>query len=123
MKRDIDLIRRILLDVEESEAGTPHMRIFFDGEFTDDVVNAHIELMVDAGLVEGSVTRSTQGIVRANVRRLTWAGHDFLDATRDATIWAKAKKTVLQKGSSFTIDLLLAWAKKEAAEKLGLSLG
>jgi Hypothetical protein (DUF2513) len=38
-------------------------------------------------------------------RRLTWEGHDFLDAIRDPEIWCKTKSGAEEVGS-FTFDLL-----------------
>jgi hypothetical protein len=42
------------------------------------------------------------------IDRLTMAGHDFLEATRDETRWNKAMKTVSEKGGgAVTIGVLV----------------
>ena len=67
-----------------------------------------------------SVGYNPQSVARC----LTWAGHDFLDAMRDDTIWKKAKEKVLAPtgkeivGASFAV--LLGWLRYEAAQKLGI---
>jgi hypothetical protein len=42
--------------------------------------------------------------------RLTWAGHDFVDAVRDPDIWRKTKNGVEATGS-FTFEILRDLAK------------
>ena len=52
MKRDMDLIREILLNIEGSESR------FADVDLPDypvDVVNNHIELLTSAGIVNGEM--------------------------------------------------------------------
>jgi hypothetical protein len=46
------------------------------------VVSAHVLMLKDAGLIDAE--RSNSGIAGSSwqVRRLTWAGHDWLDAHR-----------------------------------------
>jgi len=115
MKRDMELIRLLLMQVESGEmpAGL---------ENYDELTRAyHVALMHDAGLVEASIVKDHRGMVRgAMIFRLTWAGHDFLDAARNDTIWNKAKEKVLRPGASFTFGLLVEYLKTEAKLKLGL---
>ncbi|MGO8839441.1 MAG: DUF2513 domain-containing protein [Limisphaerales bacterium] len=49
--------------------------------------------------------------------RLTWAGHDFLDAARNDTIWNKAKDEFLKPGISWTFSILFEWLKQEARQR------
>ena len=39
-------------------------------------------------------------------QRLTWEGHDFLDAAEVDTIWNKAKEELKKKGGLFSIEIL-----------------
>src|ERR1039458_4410607 len=99
MKRDMELIRQILhkaevLDFEDGEppelylANTPNEAY-------------QIALMKDAGLVEAEITTITGGIpCEATINRLTWAGHDFLDAARNDPIRKNAKDKFLKPGVS-----------------------
>lgn len=110
MKRDMDLIRAILLMVEAGEIqGTsvavegcdPHM------------VAEHIELLLDAGLILGKVTHFLgDEPPAALVRRLTWSGHEFLAAARNETVWSRTKVFVKEKGGDIPFSVLQALLTK-----------
>lgn len=116
MKRDMDLIRKILIDAESRnfENGEPHE--LFQTSTPDEAYQ--IALMKDNGLVEGDITTTNLIPSEATIYRLTWAGHDFLDAARDNTIWKMAKEKVLKPGASWTFSILTEWLKREAHNKI-----
>ncbi len=58
MKRDMDLIRKILLEVEKNCDPYEILEIHVDGK-ADEIVTAHINLMGEAGLVN-PVTEDTR---------------------------------------------------------------
>lgn len=118
MKRDFDLIRRILVDIENIPARGQRQDFSCEGYDTA-MINQHIVSLIEAGLVKGT-SNSTNVRTTVLVDDLTWAGHDFLDAMKDDTIWNKAKEHVLKPGVSFTFGLLLQWLEVKAKEKLGL---
>jgi len=114
MKRDMDLIRRMLLALEQLEGeglgtleGVP-TRVFAE----------HAQLMVEAGLVEARVIKSTLVPTDAYIARITFAGHDFVDAAKNDGLWNKVKSKVLNSGASFTFDLLKDLLKAEVAKGL-----
>lgn len=77
-----------------------------------------IALMKDANLVEAEV-KTTCGIPsEATIIRLTWAGHDFLDSSRDNRIWKLAKERVLKPGISWSFSILVEWLKREAHQQI-----
>jgi hypothetical protein len=116
MKRNMDLIRLLLLRSEGDEAA----RVACE-QFSLEERGYHVQLLIDAKLIEGEAIRGPEGhFIGAVVARLTWAGHDFLESVRDDTLWAKAKKYVLKPGVSWSFDLLKEWAKHEAKLKLGM---
>ena len=39
-------------------------------------------------------------------KSLTWEGHEFLDAVRHETVWAKTKEVVKSKGGSVSFEVL-----------------
>ena len=128
MTRDMDLIRQILLDLEaldQRPGGVSHLiGENFDIEGHDaDAIEYHLDLIEEAGLIERIDTRPARGIA---FRRLSWAGHDFLDATRDKTVWEKTKQTGKQAGG-FSFDLAIGIAKEiikqNAAKLLGGAIG
>jgi len=51
--------------------------------------------------------------------RMTWSGHDFLDAARDETLWKKAKQTVMKPAASFTFEIVREWLKNEIRARFG----
>jgi hypothetical protein len=55
------------------------------------------------------------------IHGLTMAGHDFLDAIRDVSVWDKTKKRLGDAGG-WTLDLVLAVAKEELKRRLGLGI-
>ena len=66
--------------------------------------------MVEAGLLEGGDHTSTgsegpEGLAN----RLTWAGHEFLDAARDDATWGKAK-TAVKTAGGVGFEVLKTWA-------------
>lgn len=121
MKRDFDLIRRIMTDIENMPAGRQYSNVdYLIHEYDYSTIYEHIDLLVEAGLLNGKTVKLAHGIGGVIINGLTWNGHDFLDATKDDTIWKKAKENVLKPGASITFGLLLEWLKAEAKHKLGL---
>jgi hypothetical protein len=114
MKRDMELIRAILLEVE-GETPPPDT-----SHWNNKQKAYHAALLLDAGLVKGSAFENYyQKEKRAvELHRLTWQGHEFLDATRDSKIWKLAKEKVLKPGASWTFSLLIEWLKQEAHQRI-----
>ncbi len=104
MNRDMDLARRILHETEKAP---------FDGgwvkpnipDVQDDALQYHLLLLWEAGLIDARDMSSHDGPCYAPIR-LTWHGHEFLDASRNDTIWAKAKDIVLKQGGAMTFEVL-----------------
>ena len=111
MKRDADLIRSIALAVEELKGGTYLSEL----ENVDPWLYAgHIQMMIEANLIEGKTLQLLGGEPPSAVAlRLTWKGHDFLDAARSDTLWKKAKDSIISKGVPWTLDVLVEWLKAE----------
>jgi hypothetical protein len=115
VKRDMDLIRAVLMTAEDET----HERL---ESHSLDVVCFHVQLCIDAQFVEGNVTSDFDGrsITWENyaLMRLTWLGADALDAMRDDTIWKKAQQHVLKPAASWTFSLLFDWLKAEAYQRI-----
>ncbi|NLF00833.1 MAG: DUF2513 domain-containing protein [Anaerolineales bacterium] len=106
MKRDMDLVRRILLAVEESQDPTVSY-LELDG-WSRAEIGYHMELLVEAGYLLGTVTHSKNGPAHYYVQRLTWDGHEFLDLARNQTVWKEAKTSFMEKGAGLSLDVLKA---------------
>jgi hypothetical protein len=124
MKRDMDLVRRVLLQVEEADEEALTSRPLDVEGYDSATVARHVEIMQEAGLVDAHVMRA-DGVppYAARVFRLTWQGHDFLEATRNDTIWAKTKSFVAEKGGGASFEIIKAVAIKFAATHFGLPAG
>lgn len=91
MKRDMDLVRKILLKVESFPESLYGAGDFHIEEYDDASVSYHVCLMDEAGLLTAIDASTTSG-EEYIPQRLTWAGHEFLDAPRNDNAWAAAKK-------------------------------
>lgn len=113
MKRDMDIIRRIVLAVRDSEGVVRDL----DG-VAHDIYLEHARLLEEAGLVTASIQVIQQRTNVALIWRLTWAGQDFADAISDDTLWRKAKENVIKPAGSWTFDVLKEWLKSEISQGL-----
>lgn len=115
MKRDMDLIRLLLLQTEGEEPKPDLSR------YTQAQVLYHSALLIEAKLVHGSTIEDGDGEIATTITsRLTWAGHEFLDAARNDTIWKKAGEKIIHSGVQVTVSVLEELLKKLLKESLGL---
>ena len=79
--------------------------------------------MLEAGLAHGiNLSDLNSAGPAAQLTSLTWEGHEFAEAARADTLWATAKRFVVDKGGPMTLPILQAVLKKLAREHLGLPL-
>ena len=100
MKRDMDLVRAILLVIEENEAarvGQPEIskglkKMFPNGPtWRGEQLIEHVQMMKEADLVEANIVSTMRRSTFTRLR-MTWQGHDFIADARDEGIWKKAKE-------------------------------
>lgn len=117
MKRDMDIIRQILLNVEDDKYQLGETIRLPD---VPDTICAHrVALILDAGLTVGHLHKTdSYGIVAADIERLTSAGHDFCDGIRQDTIWSKAKQHIIKPGASYGLSVLVEWVKVEVRRRV-----
>ena len=117
MKRDMDLVRRIILATSE----LPHTELL---QSLPDVEEAefvrHVAWLLEAGMVKATVREGvgSSDASFAIVFRLTWTGCEFADAVRSDTLWKKARESVMKPGMSFTFDVVKEWLKTEITQGL-----
>ncbi|MGJ7514430.1 DUF2513 domain-containing protein [Pseudomonas baetica] len=110
MKRDWDVIRDVLLEVEElsSLAGDS---VAYGLDDDDDAVKSEHALLlwnsqfiagIDAGTMDGPAFIATG---------LTWEGHDLLETMRSKAVWERIKTTAKDKGIELTFDSVKALGK------------
>jgi DNA-binding transcriptional ArsR family regulator len=118
MKRDMDLVREILVQV----ANFPDIQnyVLSIKGYEEQEVAYHIMLLKEAGLLEAATAQFGDGRLAAQPRRLTWQGHEFLDAARDDTNWQKTKDIVKEKGGGLTFEVIKALLIQMARQAVGL---
>ncbi len=106
MKRDMDLIRKMVLLIGSSPGGWAEQDLKIDG-YTDEATAYHAYLLVDADLAVGVDTTHLQSNgPECIIRHLTWEGHDFADACRNESVWEKATSTIRDSVGSVTFDVM-----------------
>jgi len=114
MKRDMELIRKILMVIEEQYVSHPIPNLVIEGYDRENIAY-HCNLLHDAGIIddfEQNLDLSGR-IVLYHVGSLTWEGHEFLDKIRDDKIWSKTREVMISKGIPFIFD-----AVKEVASSI-----
>lgn len=117
MKRNWDLIRDILIKLDEKK---PDKHELSSKDFETTIqpqVVYQVELLEEAGLIDARIIKSTDG-TDFMAFRLTWEGHELLDAIRSDNIWSKTKESFVTKGLTMTFDLVKSVAIKIAADFL-----
>ena len=117
----MDVVRELLLKIEALELPQGTTQFFSPADpylqvagFSPDDIAYHLDLLFDAGFVQGMRSMTDFGIAG-----LTWNGHEFLDAVRDPDVWRKTKERA--KGlASVGLSFLWEIAKAEIKTKLGL---
>lgn len=111
MKRDMDLIRLLLLQVEGEEK--PDLK-----DVSEEQQVYHMTLLIEAGLVKGHAIDDSRGQpAGVIVQRLTWQGHEFLDVARNSSIWKTALDRIKSAGVTIGLpvlqEILTSLAKKQ----------
>jgi len=121
MQREMDLLRSILLELERQNYDSGWAEISIPGR-SEVEISYHVRLLADAELIEAIDLSNMDGICW-RPRRMTYQGHEFLDAARNETLWAKAKDTVISTTGTLTVEALkitlAALIKKGLAAGLG----
>lgn len=118
MKRDWDLVRKILLACEE--LGDTSSALEANGiEGSDaETVSYHMSLLIEAGLIKGHCSQGMNDPMRCFATSLTWEGHEFLDKVRSNNVWNKVKAVAREKGISLSLDVIKIAAKAAIEQML-----
>lgn len=139
MRRDMELVRSLLLRIEDMaeavEKAGDRAALTFDVEgdregleaYTPSRVLYHLHLLQKAGFVEGQeLLSSGREVNQFALDGITWEGHEFLDDVRDPALWKKTKKGAKKAGAAsagLLWEFAKGYAKQEAKQRLGLDLG
>ncbi len=105
MKRDFELVRKILLASEEQDASrnppiTPKGYPIAE-------IRYHIKIMIDGGLIIERQHPELDPSMRT-FDGMTWEGHEFLDSIREQSFWTEVQKTIKEKGLPTTAETIKA---------------
>lgn len=120
MKRDLDLLRIILLKIEESNEPillSDMVRALGNGP----LIRFHVELLIDANYIDVRKI-PVLGVQHPDfyIYRLTNDGCDYLDAVRNDTVWSKCKDKLLPVGGTATLDVIKDVSVAVAKTMLGI---
>ncbi|RDS80871.1 DUF2513 domain-containing protein [Dyella monticola] len=123
MRRNDDLIRKLMLDLENANEHVTDKHLV-DG-FGRNEVAYHLALIVKSGYAEGKTlygNASTDTTIPSAVVviRLTPSGHDFISTVRDPKIWSKVKERAASVAGGVTLEILKQLGSAVLKQHLGL---
>ena len=122
MKRDMGLVRKLLLFIEEQQecSSIGSTEIAIEGYSQNQIVY-HLRLMVDGGLLDGQDdTRAVDpDSYDPAITSITWEGHEFLDSVRNEGVWRKVCQTLKPVGTA-SLPVIMSLATSLGRKELGL---
>jgi hypothetical protein len=113
MKRDWDLIREVLIEVEALDTHTRGQKQYGVRREHPEATDAKAEqafLLHQAGFINAKDLGSKDGQLIVPLA-LTWQGHELLDTMRSKPVWERIKKMSKEKGLELTFDAVRLLAK------------
>ena len=137
MTRDMDLIRGILLAIEENETlgGCRFSEILewlqakeYIATSDEDKVSAHCGILVDGGLIEkcydyyeSHASRQDKWFFFSSSKiRLCWEGHEFLDNARQDRVWNKVQGHIANAGGTLSFEIIKSLVTQYSKSVVGL---
>lgn len=113
MKRDWDVIREVLIEVEglsKDERDSATYGLGSEHAEQDENKSEHALLLWKAGYLSAIDAGTWAGPAIVSPE-LTWAGHDLLDTIRSKAVWERIKTIANDKGLELTFDSVKALGK------------
>lgn len=111
MKRDMDLVRTLILHIEQNAPGES-TEIEIEG-VDEDTINYHLSLMGEAELLRVQMIREC-----VIINGITWKGHEFADLVRDKAVWTSTLAKIGKKTASTSFEILVHVLKGTVATLL-----
>ena len=119
MVRDFDLIRNILLEIQNHPTNERNYNLMIKGNIP--TVNSHLELLIDDGFIKGKIESDNFEFSTCfSINCLTTKGHEFIDSIKLKDKWGKIKSIINDSREELTIWLIQEVAKKISLEAIGL---
>lgn len=119
MKRNMELIRKILFEFEKEDIiGKTYIEI---EKYTQDEIIYHVYLMAEANLI--NITKIQSNLGKSFLAKgLTWEGHDFIDKARSDSVWNEAMDKLKKIGVGVTLELLKKTLTQIISQKIGINI-
>lgn len=128
MKRDLELIRKLLLNAEKSDDRWFDIgeRQWSDHDMRERQLKTnltvkelfHLDLMEQGDLIRKSTCEHSD----IEMWEISWIGYEFLDATRSEKLWGRLKSEAASQGISLTVKSTISGALLLANKVLSESL-
>ena len=119
MRRDLDLMREIMLDARASSHPLDVSTWTGEGR-SRSLVGYNVKLLRDAGMVEADIHGADDDpYYFCQVGDLTWEGQDYLASIAPPSVWRETKRLLARRGGDAAWAEIKALAAR-AAESLGL---
>ena len=119
MRRNIDLVREIMLAIEASPDDEPASIRLDHRTYNDIMLSHHVHALHEAGLVHAIESHRSDSSVWVP-HSLTWAGHEFLVLVRDNTTWQELKQAAGAQNDDVSFEIIKALALQKARQRVGL---
>lgn len=101
MKRDWEIIRQVLIAVEDDKFDE-----YLNNTENQKIVIGNTVLLMKSGFIDGDVLSNLDTDEDIHVKCLTWQGHELLDTIRSKPVWEYIKSTALEKGLELTFEVV-----------------
>lgn len=123
MQRDVNYMRDLLAEFEASDECVHIVNLGYTRDRTPEIERRyyHVLLLVDAGLMDNCVEGREMD---PGIFRMTNAGHEFINLTRENEVWEQAK-TVASRFGGHNIQMLCRIAAdiaRQKTTKMGISM-
>jgi hypothetical protein len=121
MQRDMDLVRQVLEEIEAHRDQFKFWEVEIDGRDPQDVAY-QVQLLYEGGFIDAEDLTSMGSPYRTfSPKRLTWQGHEMLDAIRNDNVWSEIKQKAKEQGGSLPLEIIKQLGNAILKKKLGLS--
>lgn len=121
MKRDMDIVRKLLLYLEDTVDYKPlRSSDIAIGGYSDAQIGYHLGILAEGGLIDVIDTNTKDSkVFSCFVKGITWQGHEFLDSVRDDGVWNQTREKLKPFGSA-SLDVVKSIATTFLCSQLGL---
>lgn len=113
MKRDMAIIREILLQCEQARSGFDLSSVCTSQDERD-LYAYHVQLLDDGGYIIANVKRTAGGhAITVYIERMTWAGTELLESLRNESVFKETMKRLAKTAGVFSVSLVQSIAAEE----------